>query len=197
MNRADAEAVLIRRCGAVLMAVGLDGTTVTGANADLNDPLWFSLQRLGYGIISISLVADADVEAVALDDQAPFLDIAELRTLDTALNAATGLVDITVGPRRESLSQLAARLEKTVASGHATYWSRSRKKLWAKGETSGHVQTVREILLDCDGDSLVLLVEQTGPACHTGERTCFYRTLAGTSDSPGSGCGGCPGGCGG
>lgn len=69
-------------------------------------------------------------------------------------------------------------LEMTFKTGNATYWSRSRQKLWMKGETSGHIQKVKQILLDCDGDSLVLVVEQTGPACHTGQYTCFYRTLA-------------------
>jgi phosphoribosyl-AMP cyclohydrolase len=63
----------------------------------------------------------------------------------------------------------------TLATGQVTYWSRERKKLWRKGETSGHVQRLVELRLDCDGDALVALVDQTGPACHTGRRTCFYR----------------------
>ena len=67
---------------------------------------------------------------------------------------------------------------RTIETGYATYWSRSRQKLWMKGETSGNVQKVRCILLDCDMDTLVLLVDQTGPACHTGERTCFHNELA-------------------
>ena len=65
----------------------------------------------------------------------------------------------------------------TVKTGKATYWSRSRKKLWVKGETSGHFQNVKNIFYDCDGDTLLLLVEQTGAACHTGSRTCFYREV--------------------
>ena len=69
-------------------------------------------------------------------------------------------------------------IELTLKSGNATYWSRSRNKLWMKGETSGHIQKVRAILIDCDEDTLLLQVEQTGPACHTGNRTCFYRELA-------------------
>jgi phosphoribosyl-AMP cyclohydrolase len=69
-------------------------------------------------------------------------------------------------------------LERTVASGEAVYWSRSRKALWKKGETSGHVQRVREIRLDCDGDTLVLQVESVGAvACHTGRRRCFFNLL--------------------
>ena len=65
----------------------------------------------------------------------------------------------------------------TLATGKATYWSRSRNELWVKGATSGHVQSVRAVLLDCDGDSIVFRVNQTGPACHTGERTCFHTPL--------------------
>ncbi|MFQ5582724.1 MAG: phosphoribosyl-AMP cyclohydrolase [Mariprofundaceae bacterium] len=65
--------------------------------------------------------------------------------------------------------------ERTTATGFAHYWSRSRKKLWKKGETSGHVQKVVDMYLDCDGDTLLLKVEQTGPACHTNRKSCFYR----------------------
>ena len=67
----------------------------------------------------------------------------------------------------------------TLTSGFATYWSRSRDKLWRKGETSGHTQRLIELRLDCDGDTVLLLVEQTGPACHTGNRTCFFRAVRG------------------
>jgi len=66
-------------------------------------------------------------------------------------------------------------LEKTIAEKRACYWSRSRKKLWIKGETSGHVQVVRSLRIDCDGDTLLLQVDQTGGACHTGYRSCFFR----------------------
>ncbi len=66
-------------------------------------------------------------------------------------------------------------LRKTLEEGRAWYWSRSRKKLWLKGESSGHIQKVREVRLDCDGDAVVLRVDQTGGACHTGFRSCFYR----------------------
>lgn len=71
----------------------------------------------------------------------------------------------------------AEALERTVASGRATFWSRSRQQLWVKGETSGHFQQVKWVRLDCDGDCLLVGVEQTGAACHTGHRTCFYREL--------------------
>jgi phosphoribosyl-AMP cyclohydrolase len=67
----------------------------------------------------------------------------------------------------------------TLATGKATYWSRSRKSLWLKGESSGHVQHVREIYIDCDEDTVLLKVDQVGgAACHTGYRSCFYRQLA-------------------
>jgi phosphoribosyl-AMP cyclohydrolase len=67
-------------------------------------------------------------------------------------------------------------LQKTLETGETVFWSRSRKALWHKGETSGNVQKVREILVDCDADTLLILVDPAGPACHTGEITCFYRT---------------------
>lgn len=72
-------------------------------------------------------------------------------------------------------------LEKTISTGYAHYWSRSRKRLWMKGETSGNTQKVRKIMLDCDGDALLLLVEQEGAACHTGNRTCFFRSVYSTA----------------
>lgn len=70
-------------------------------------------------------------------------------------------------------------LAATLASGQVTYWSRSRKGLWRKGERSGQVQTLKRLLLDCDGDTLLLEVDQAGVACHTGRRSCFYRALEG------------------
>jgi phosphoribosyl-AMP cyclohydrolase len=71
-----------------------------------------------------------------------------------------------------------AALEQTVATREAVYWSRSRKKLWRKGEESGHAQRVREVRLDCDADAILLKVEQEGGiACHTGRESCFFRRL--------------------
>ena len=64
-------------------------------------------------------------------------------------------------------------LHRTLTTGRATYWSRSRQEYWRKGDTSGHVQHVHSVALDCDGDALLVRVEQVGAACHTGERTCF------------------------
>ncbi|SPJ34754.1 phosphoribosyl-AMP cyclohydrolase [Kushneria phyllosphaerae] len=68
-------------------------------------------------------------------------------------------------------------LEETLQTGRVCYWSRSRQKPWRKGESSGQVQMLHQAWLDCDGDTLLLKVDQTGPACHTGRRTCFYLAL--------------------
>ena len=75
-------------------------------------------------------------------------------------------------------------LEKTVATGETWFYSRSRGQLWHKGETSGNVQRVTEIRYDCDNDTLLVLVEAAGPACHTGHNTCFYRNLQGVETEP-------------
>jgi phosphoribosyl-AMP cyclohydrolase len=71
----------------------------------------------------------------------------------------------------------AEALTRTLSAGDVVYWSRSRKKLWRKGETSGHTQRLVEAYVDCDGDTLLLKVEQKGPACHTGAPTCFFRKV--------------------
>lgn len=93
-----------------------------------------------------------------------------------AQDAATGQVLMMAWMNRESLRE-------TAATGRAVYWSRSRQRLWRKGEESGHVQQVRELRLDCDGDAVLLKVEQIGGiACHTGRASCFYRRLDGTAD---------------
>ena len=70
-------------------------------------------------------------------------------------------------------------LQETLDTGRVCYWSRSRRKLWRKGESSGQVQQLREMRFDCDGDTILLLVEQTGPAGHTGRRSCFYNAVQG------------------
>jgi phosphoribosyl-ATP pyrophosphohydrolase/phosphoribosyl-AMP cyclohydrolase len=74
-------------------------------------------------------------------------------------------------------------LAKTRETGETWFWSRSRQELWHKGETSGNTQKVRELRIDCDGDAILALVEPAGPACHTGETTCFYREIEG--EAPG------------
>ena len=68
-------------------------------------------------------------------------------------------------------------LNQTLKTGFAHYWSRSRNKLWKKGESSGHVQKIVDVLVDCDNDTILYNVEQTGPACHTGTKTCFEKEL--------------------
>ena len=73
----------------------------------------------------------------------------------------------------------AEALALTVATGEAHFWSRSRERLWKKGETSGHVLRVADLRVDCDQDAVWLLVDRQGPACHTGERSCFYRRIDG------------------
>ncbi len=88
-----------------------------------------------------------------------------------AQDAASGRVLMVAWMDREAL-------KRTVLSGEAVYWSRSRKKLWKKGEESGHIQKVREIRLDCDGDAVLLQIEQQGGiACHTGRVSCFFSRL--------------------
>ena len=77
-------------------------------------------------------------------------------------------------------------LHRTLTTGRVTYFSRSRQEYWRKGDTSGHVQVVREVLLDCDGDTVLVRVEQTGPACHTGQRTCFTGGVLAVVTSEGS-----------
>jgi len=73
----------------------------------------------------------------------------------------------------------AKSLAETLKTGQVTYWSRSRQELWCKGETSGNVQMLKELRIDCDRDCLLLLVDQSGPACHTLRRSCFYTALRG------------------
>ncbi|MEM8843001.1 MAG: phosphoribosyl-AMP cyclohydrolase, partial [Pseudomonadota bacterium] len=71
----------------------------------------------------------------------------------------------------------AQSVAETLATGRVAYWSRSRQALWRKGETSGHVQRLIEMRVDCDRDCLLVLVDQTGPACHTNRRSCFYTAI--------------------
>lgn len=87
-----------------------------------------------------------------------------------ASDAATGELLMVAHMNAEALAA-------TLATGEAHYWSRSRRELWHKGATSGHTQRIVEIRIDCDQDALWLKVEPAGPACHTGERSCFYRIV--------------------
>lgn len=103
------------------------------------------------------------MDAVKFDGQGLLPTIAQ--------DANTGTVLMVAWMNAQSLAE-------TVATGRAVYWSRSRNKLWRKGEESGHVQLVKEIRLDCDGDVLLLKVEQQGGiACHTGRESCFFQKL--------------------
>jgi len=87
-----------------------------------------------------------------------------------AQEAKTGEVLMLAWMNREAV-------EKTIETGQVHYWSRSRQTLWRKGETSGHTQTLRNFTIDCDGDTILLKVDQVGPACHTGEKTCFFNKV--------------------
>jgi phosphoribosyl-AMP cyclohydrolase len=89
-------------------------------------------------------------------------------------DARTGEVLMVAYMNRESL-------ERCFRTGETWFWSRSRRTLWHKGETSGNVQRIRELRVDCDADTLLVRVDPAGPACHTGQRTCFYRALAAPS----------------
>ncbi len=99
----------------------------------------------------------------------PRFDAAGLITA-VAQDARTGEVLMIAHMNAEALA-------KTIETGQGWYWSRSRQRLWRKGETSGHTQDVVELRVDCDQDAVLLRVVQTGPACHTGARSCFYRRL--------------------
>lgn len=92
-------------------------------------------------------------------------------------DAATGRVLMMAWMNRASL-------EKTIETGKTHFWSRSRQKFWMKGESSGHTQAVKDIAFDCDGDTLLIQVEQKGAACHEGYRSCFFRSITGVDAAP-------------
>jgi phosphoribosyl-AMP cyclohydrolase len=97
-------------------------------------------------------------------------------------NKGNGLIPVVVQDAESKAMLMLAyankeALEKTLSTGYAHYWSRSRGKLWMKGETSGHTQKVKRVIIDCDYDTLLYVVEQKGPTCHTGEPTCFQHEL--------------------
>jgi phosphoribosyl-AMP cyclohydrolase len=114
--------------------------------------------------VSATTAAGELIDAVAFDANGLVPAIAQSHD--------TGEVLMMAWMNRDSLAE-------TVATGRVCYWSRSRGKLWRKGETSGNTQRLVELRIDCDGDTLLLRVEQTGAACHTGQGSCFYRRLAG------------------
>jgi phosphoribosyl-AMP cyclohydrolase / phosphoribosyl-ATP pyrophosphohydrolase len=122
--------------------------------------------------------------------------VSENNWLATVRFGADGLVPVVAQESRSGDVLMLAfanreALERTAATGQAHYYSRSRAALWRKGETSGHAQAVREIRVDCDGDAVLYRVDQTGPACHTGSRTCFSTMVrsdgtASPGDDPGA-----------
>ncbi len=120
--------------------------------------------KTGYGIVGMEVMDTSATENLL--DQVKFDDKGLVGAI--VQDHATGEVLMFAWMNRESLKI-------TLEGGNACYWSRSRQKLWLKGESSGHMQAVKSIRLDCDADALVLAVEQVGGACHTGHRSCFYR----------------------
>lgn len=109
------------------------------------------------------LTRDAFVDAVSFNEDGLVPVIAQ--------SSATGAVLMLAWMNRDTL-------ERTLSTGEVTYWSRSRGQTWRKGETSGHTQHLVEAWIDCDGDTLLLKVDQIGPACHTGAPSCFYRKVS-------------------
>jgi phosphoribosyl-AMP cyclohydrolase len=112
--------------------------------------------------VSEAISREAFLDAVSYDPNGLVAAVAQ--------HHKTGEILMFAWMNRESLAL-------TLATGDVTYWSRSRKALWRKGETSGHTQRLVEAYVDCDGDALILKVDQEGPACHTGNPTCFFRKL--------------------
>ena len=109
-------------------------------------------------------------------------DLTIINFLSLKFDDKTGLIPVVTqeAESREVLMVAYANREavtKTLRTGYAHYWSRSRQSLWMKGETSGHIQKINRVLVDCDYDTLLYEVEQKGVACHTGKRTCFHNQL--------------------
>ena len=113
--------------------------------------------------MSESLSREGFVNSVAFNDDGLVPVIAQ--------SAATGAVLMLAWMNRDTL-------ERTLSTGEVTYWSRSRQEVWRKGESSGNVQHLVEAWIDCDGDTILLKVDQIGPACHTGAPSCFYRKFS-------------------
>ncbi len=106
----------------------------------------------------------------------------QLRIEDVDFERSDGLIPVIVQDiESKDVLMLAyankEALQLTIQTGKAWFWSRSRKRLWMKGEESGNVQYVKDVLVDCDNDALIYMVESSGPACHTGNRTCFHNRL--------------------
>ncbi|MGW4501028.1 phosphoribosyl-AMP cyclohydrolase [Micromonospora sp. NPDC004336] len=141
-------------------------------------------------------VPDAPVTGAHPSPQEPAAGPARASRLDPAIAARLrrtpdGLVAAVVRQHDSGEVLMVAwmddeALHRTLTTGRATYWSRSRREYWVKGATSGHHQYVRSVALDCDGDALLVDVEQVGAACHTGHRTCFFTELPVTGEGAGA-----------
>jgi phosphoribosyl-AMP cyclohydrolase len=114
--------------------------------------------------VSVEQISASDLIAAVAFDAAGLVPA-------IAQDATTGEVLMLAWMNREAL-------KRTLERGEVTYWSRSRQELWRKGATSGHTQRLLEAYVDCDGDTLLLKVEQVGPACHTGAPTCFFKKMS-------------------
>jgi phosphoribosyl-AMP cyclohydrolase len=114
--------------------------------------------------VSVEQISASDLIAAVAFDAAGLVPA-------IAQDAKTGEVLMLAWMSREAL-------KRTLERGEVTYWSRSRRELWRKGATSGHTQRLIEAYVDCDGDTLLLKVEQVGPACHTGAPTCFFKRMS-------------------
>lgn len=118
LTRADVESVIVSRVGSLMTQAGLDGTTIDGTNADLNDPIGWAVRQLGYTVADITSVADTDIDDVGAADYDKLLDHAEYRAL-LNIDGNLTLVDTKVGPRSESLNQLRAGVEKLLEAKKA------------------------------------------------------------------------------
>ena len=109
--------------------------------------------------------------------------MADVKFSELKFDPSTGLIPVVTQDWRSGEVLMVAyadeeALRKTLETGYAHYWSRERRRLWRKGETSGNTQAVKDVLVDCDYDTVLYIVEQEGPACHTGARTCFHNRLS-------------------
>ena len=115
-------------------------------------------------------------------------DLAEMSAYDKLKFNSDGLIPAIIQDNQDGRVLMMAwmnraSLEKTISTGKTHFWSRSRQKFWMKGEESGNTQTVKDIAFDCDGDCLLIQVDQNGPACHEGYKSCFFRSIEGQGET--------------